>query len=229
MGLFDDFLGDALGNVFSGGRTDKKLERLGAEGELVPATIYAIRCATDGDGGTSWTYGLDLTTTSGPLRAAVRQQLIPEPWRAPLGARVLARHLDGRVAIDWPATLDDAGVEHHAALLAGRTLKTPLEPGIEDESINARRLRDGSAAVAEIVAVEPVFAMGMPTQNMRLELHLDDDGAGRTVSLAREYVPPYAWTLAAVGTRLPVAVDPKRPDRVTVDWPAAAMAAAGSV
>lgn len=197
MGLFGDIVGDALGNVFSGGRTDKKLEQLGEEGELVPATIYAIRCASVGDSGEEWTYDLDLATTSGPLRAAVRQQLIPDPWRAPLGGHVLARHLDGKVAIDWPATLDEAGVEHHASLLAGKTLKAP-------------------------------FVMGMPTQNMRLELRLDDDGTGRDVVLAREYVPPYAHLLAAAGGRVPVAVDPKRPDRVTVDWPAAAMAAAGA-
>ena len=43
MGFLDDVVGDALGNLFVGGRTDRKLQRLHDEGELVPATIYAIR------------------------------------------------------------------------------------------------------------------------------------------------------------------------------------------
>lgn len=44
--------------------------------------------------------------------------------------------------------------------------------------------------------------------------------------LKRELVPSYAHALAVAGGLLPVAVDPKRPERVTIDWPAAAMAAA---
>src|SRR4051794_39554025 len=110
MGILDDFAGAALGNLFSGGRSDRPLQRLQRDGELVPATIYAIRIVSKGDDADEYSYGLDLVTSAGPLRASVRQQLIPDPWRAPLGARVLARHLAGAVAIDWPATLDDAGV-----------------------------------------------------------------------------------------------------------------------
>src|SRR5690349_12844976 len=111
MSILGDLVGNLVGgvfdNLFTGGRTDKKLARLAQEGELVPATIYAIRVVTSADNADEWTYGLDLTTTNGPLRASVRQRLIPEAWRAPLGGRVLARHLDGRVAIDWPATLEE--------------------------------------------------------------------------------------------------------------------------
>ncbi len=221
VGFLDDIAGDALGNLFSGGRTDKKLERLGSEGELVPATIYAIRVVTNSETD-EWTYGIDLVTSSGPLRASVRQQLLPDQWRAPLGARVLARHLDGKVAIDWPATLTEMGVEHDTTLLAGKTLKTPLQPGVEDERINRKRLRDGVRVEAEIIARDDVVVMGMPTQNRRLELRLDDGSGPRTVVLARELVAPYAGTLATVGARVPVAVDPNKPDRVTIDWPSAA-------
>jgi hypothetical protein len=221
VGLLDDIAGDALGNLFGGGRTDKKLERLEQAGELVPATIYAIRVVGHPDSD-EWTYGLDLTTSAGPLRASVRQQPLPDQWRAPLGAHVLARHLDGKVAIDWPATLTEAGVEHDASLLAGKTLKTPLEPGVDDDRINRKRLRDGVRVEAEIVAREEVTVMGMTTQNRWLELRLSDGGAPRSVVLAREHVPPYAESLAQVGARVPVAVDPARPDRVTIDWPSAA-------
>lgn len=227
MGILDELLGGVFDNLFTGARRDRKLERLAAEGELVPATIYAIKVVTHSETADDWYYGIDLVTSAGPLRASVKQQLIPDAWRAPLGGRVLARHLDGRVAIDWPATLAEAGVEPQTGLLAGKTLKKPLEPGIQDGYVNGKRLRDGTRTEAEVLANELVEVLGMPTQNRRLELRLDGPGGSRTVLLKQQYVPPYAVALAEVGARLPVAVDPKRPDRVTVDWPAAAEVAAG--
>jgi hypothetical protein len=95
-------------------------------------------------------------------------------------------------------------------------------PRSSSDRINRKRLRDGVRVDAEIVARDEVIVMGMPTQNRRLELRLEDDGGPRTVVLAREFVPPYAESLAQVGARVPVAVDPARPDRVTIDWPSAA-------
>ncbi len=224
MGLLDGI----FDQLFTGGRTDKKLKRLAEQGELVPATIYAIRVVGRADGPDDWTYGLDMVTSSGPLRASVRQMLIPDAWRAPLGARVLARHLDGRVAIDWPATLTEAGVTPHAGLLAGKTLQATLEPGIDDDRISRKLLAEGRRFTALVVASEPVVVMGMPTDNRRLTLRLEDPRSPRTAVLAREHVPPYAAALAVTGARLPVVINPKRPDRVTVDWPGAAEAAAGS-
>ncbi len=228
MSLLGDLVSDTLSNLFVAGGKDKGLQRLAAEGELVPATIYAIKLVSKSDSADEWTYGIDLVTSGGPLRASVRQQLNPDAWRASLGARVLARHLDGRVAIDWPATLAEAGVESPTGLLAGKTLKRPLEPGVTDDNVNAKRLRDGTRADAEVLAVEELAVMGMPTHSHRIELRLDDAAVGgpRTVVLKRENVPPYAQSLLRVGARLPVAVDRGRPDRVTVDWPAAAEAAA---
>ena len=222
MGILDDI----FGSLFVGGRRDRGLERLAQHGELVPATIYAIRVAGHSDSPDDWTYGLELVTSAGPLRASVRQQLVPDAWRAPLGARVLARHLDGRVAIDWPATLTEAGVEPPTGLLAGKTLSTTLEPGIDDDRIDRKRLASGRRVTADVVASDPVVILGMPTQNRRLQLLLRDPVSPRTVVLARELVPQYAASLAVTGARLPVAIDPKRPDRITIDWPRAAEAAA---
>jgi hypothetical protein len=227
MSLLDHLLDGVLDNLFTGARRDRKLERLAEEGELVPATIYAIKVVSHSDTADDWYYGIDLVTSAGPLRASVKQHLIPDPWRATLGGRVLARHLDGRVAIDWPATLAEAGVDSPTSLLAGKTLKKPLDPGIQDGHLNAKRLRDGTRCEAEVLANEMDELLGIPTQNHRLELRLDEPGGPRTVVLKREAVPPYAAALAEVGARIPVAVDPKKPDRITIDWPAAAEAAAG--
>jgi hypothetical protein len=82
MGVLDDLLGGALHDLWTPARRDKGLERLAAEGELVPATIYAIKVKRRSEDADVWHYGLDLIARGGPLRA---------------------RHLDGRVAIDWPA------------------------------------------------------------------------------------------------------------------------------
>jgi hypothetical protein len=226
VGIFDLLLDGVLDNLFAGGRTDKKLARLAEEGELVPATIYAIKVVAHSDTADDWYYGIDLVTSAGPLRASVKQHLIPDPWRAPLGGRVLARHLDGRVAIDWPATLAEAGVDPPTSLLAGKTLKKPLDPGIQDGHFNAKRLREGTRCEAEVLASEMHELLGMATQNRRLELRLDELGGSRTVVLKREAVPPYVESLVVVGARVPVAVDRKKPDRVTVDWPAFAEAEA---
>ena len=229
MGILGDIVGDALGNLFAAGRTDAKLERLREEGELVAATIYAIRVVSKSDAVDEYSYGLDLATTAGPLRASVRQQLIPDLWRAPPGARALARHLAGAVAIDWPATLDELGVLHQARLHRDQ------DP--EDAAATRHRRRTdrpadgcatGSRTEAHILSSEPVEVMGMPTENRRLQLRLDDDTGSRTVVLKREFVPPYAAALAVAGVRVPAAIDPRRPDRVTIDWPSAAEAAAAT-
>jgi hypothetical protein len=221
MGLLDGI----FDQLFTSGRTDKGLQRLASQGELVPATIYAIRVVGNSDGD-EWTYGLDMLTSAGPLRASVRQMLIPDAWRAPLGARVLARHLDGRVAIDWPATLSEAGIEPQTGLLAGKTLSSTLEPGIDDDRISRKRLAEGRRVKGLIITAHPVEILGMPTQNYRLQLRIEDPRSPRTATLAREFVPPYAAALAVAGTRLPIAIHPQRPDRITIDWPAAAEGAA---
>jgi hypothetical protein len=117
-------------------------------------------------------------------------------------------------------------VPNQASFIAIKTLGTPLQPGIDDDRIDRRRLRDGIRTDAQIISGEPVEVMGMPTQNRRLQLRIDEDAGPRTVLLKQELVPPYAWTLAVAGVRVPVAIDPKRPDRVTIDWPSAAEAAA---
>lgn len=223
MNLLDDLVGGVFDNLFTGARRDRKLERLAEEGELVPATIYAIKVVSKSDTADEWYYGLDLATSAGPLRAAVRQSLIPEPWRAPLGGRVLARHLDGRVAIDWAATLAEQGVETDVGLLAGKTLKHPLEPGVQDSGVSAKRLRDGLRCEAEVLASESVTVMGMETQSRRIELRVagESEAAGRIVS-TKQHVPAYAVALSQVGSRLPIAVDRNKPDRVTIDWPGAA-------
>ncbi len=227
MGFLDDFAGDVLSNLFTGGRTDKKLSRLMEEGELVPATIDAIRLVVN-DEVTEMSYGLDLVPlTGGPLRVTVRQHIPKEPERAHLGATVMVRHLAGQVAIDWPATLEAAGApDPEATSLRIKQLREPIPPGIDDREVNRKRLERGVRVEARLESLEPSIVFGMPTDAYRVTATLLEPTGDRVVELGRLRVPSYALHLFVVGAVLPVAVDPGRPDRITVDWPTAAERAA---
>ncbi len=227
MTILGDLVSDALSNLVVFGRTDKKLDRLMREGELLPATIYGIRLRPNSDGGDEWVYGLDLQTTTGALRVAVRQQLLKEPERASLGATVMVRHAAGQVAIDWPATLERAGVpDPEARSYRTRQLKEPIAPGIDDRGLDRGRLERGTRLEARVERVEPKLAFGMPTDALRLALTVLDPSGDRHAELGHVNVPAYARSLVRAGAVLPVAVDPARPDRITVDWATAGERAA---
>jgi hypothetical protein len=204
---------------FFGGRTDRKLKKVLTRGEVLPARIDGIK-VTSNEGTETHTWGLQVHGDGGTFRAGVRQRLTPHPEHSRLGLEVLVRHYQGRVVVDWPATLEQVGIPAgQASILATPRRRVPL-PGIEDQRINRRRLSHGRRTTATLAGFEPVELMGMPTRNWNLLLHVE----GREVLLKREDVPEYAVYLLNGGATLPVAVDPKKPDRVTVDWVAAAEA-----
>jgi hypothetical protein len=218
----DDLLGGALGDLFVLGGNDKKALKLMAEGELVPATIYAIKCRDVSDGGETWTWGLDLQTSGGPLRASV-QQSIPGATDGflKLGAQIKARHLAGRVAIDWAATAANnprASLDPDAGNLPGKTLKKSLEPGIEDNRFDSKLLKNGARAKAEVTGYEQFMMMGMPTQNWNINLAVEDGPAPRQVLVKKALVPSYGAYLLAAGAEVDVAVDASKRERVAIDW-----------
>lgn len=225
MSVLGTIVDDALSHLFTSGRRDRRLERLVAEGERLTGVIDGYRVRSGSDTADSHWVSLTVQGTAGPFRATVRQSLIPRPELAPLGTRVVVLHRDGMVAVDWPTTLRDLGVDvgEYDTVVADKTLKEPLPPGIDDDRISAKKLERGTPAEAVVTEVGDVVLFGMPTQNKNLHLDID----GRPVVVGRALVPHYAVGLTAVGTRLPVAVDPKNPDKVTIDWKTAAERAAG--
>ncbi len=228
MGIFGDVVNDALSSVFTGGGTDKKLARLLAEGEHATGTLDGIRISSGGDTTEHHDLTVAVTGPHGPWRASVRQRLLPHGDVVRLGMAVAVVHLDGRIVIDWPATLRTLGHDGPADAPCAPTkwFKEPLPAGIADSRIDRKRLERGRSTEAALLAADPMVVMGMSTQNFHLELAvLDEDD--RAVTLKRALVPDYARGLLEVGTRLPVAVDAAKPDRVTVDWATAAMRAAG--
>lgn len=223
MGLIDEIF-MSLG---PSGRTDKKLAKLMSEGELVPARIYAIKSEEHVDSADDWYYGLDAQTSNGPLRASIRQTITKHPERAQLGANVKARHLDGRLAIDWPSTLADFGLDTKGAeSYVTKFLKTTLEPGIHDNHFDAKKLAKGTRAIGRVRSCEMFEMMGMPTKNWNIEVEFEHNGTQQTAQLKRDYVPPYALELLKVGAELPIVHDPDKPGKANIDWAMAAEAAA---
>ena len=71
------------------------------------------------------------------------------------------------------------------------------------------------------MSLQRCTAMGMPTLNWDVELRLPD---GRTALSKRDEVPSYAQWDAAPGAVVTAVIDPKDPDRASIDWPAFALA-----
>ncbi len=227
MSFIGDIVGDALGNLLpTGGSRGRKLAKLVREGERLDGVIDGFRIREESDSGEKHWVSVEVRGPSGPFRATVRQRLIPNAELATLGTPVTVLHLDGRVAVDWPGTLRARGIDPvgDPPVIADKTLKEPLPPGIDDGRSDRKKLERGTPAEATVIGVEEVVVMGMPTQNV----HLDLDIEGRRVHVKRALVPRYAVHLVVPGAVLPVAVDPKKPDKVTIDWPTAAERAAAA-
>ena len=224
-------LGDLVGHLVSGdGRSGKQaraLARLASDGERLPATIDALKIVDRSDSTAHYFVGVRVRGAHGEFRAAVEQVLQPHPELARLGTAVTVLHLDGAIAIDWPEALRRMGAAEPGdggEILSAKTLKKSLPPGIDDNRLDTKRLASGVRTTGELVSAERFELMGLATENWNLGLRLAD---GRDVQVKRSFVPPYARHLVVVGATLPVAVDAKKPEKVSVDWAGAAEAAAG--
>jgi hypothetical protein len=190
-----------------------------ADGERLTGRIVGIERKLDGGQDTE-VFAIEVrqgttTTVAGVRVRAGRMQ------RLRLGLPVIVRAgKRGRVVIDWQAMCDAWGVS--ADTPGQKSLRRPPESGVRDTALDARvqrRLKADERARATIVALERRMAFGMPTENWDVTLRLAD---GRDVHADGDAIPFYAAWLAAPGVEVPVAIDASRPDRVTVDWPAAA-------
>ena len=153
--------------------------------------------------------------------AGLRQRLRPDVVR--LGMPVAIRQLDDNVIIDWPAT---CGGQPD---LAWSAQKNPPAPGIVDETIGLDKARSkGSPAQVTIERASVQDALMGLAQVLHLNLTVRPEGIEPyEVELKNVKIPHYATHLCQNGKALPAWVRPDRLDRVTIDWPAAAMAEPG--
>lgn len=205
-------------------RAFQRGDRLMARGEQITGRLVGIERKLDG-GNDLELFAFDATTTRGPLRAGARVR-VDRMERLRLGMAVLLRgDDDGNVVLDWSAMSSGWGLGHGDA--SQKTLRSAPDDGVKDRALDMRvqrRLTKGTRAAATIRRLERKTVLGLATQNWDVGLELAD---GRQVAALGDEVPFYASWLAVPGAEVPVALDAKNPDRATVDWPAAANAAAG--
>lgn len=169
-------------------------------------------------------------TAAGPDGASVRwgvRVVSMSTHRLRLGLPVVVRVEDGDGVFDWPAMTAAWGGGD--PFFSQRPIRRPPEDGVDDSARDhrvQRRLTKWTRHEATIVGLERRHAMGMATENWDVSLRLAD---GRVATSQGDRVPVYAQWDAAPGVVVPIAIDPDDPQRAVVDWPAFAVARAGTV
>jgi len=218
MGILEDLLGTLLDR---GGRSDRRLRRLIEEGQRTTARVEGLHIVSKSETADDHTWRLAVRAPMGEFVTGVRQRLIPREDLVALGTELDVIHHDGHVAIDWPASIErmTGAPDPRASLVPGKSKTDPPAPGIVDERLDRKRLEQGERTTGRVVTATPMVLMGVATQNQNITLLLAD---GRQVEVKRALVPFYAVRLLYEGAGLPVAVDRKNPNKVSIDWPAAA-------
>jgi len=224
-GIFDGFSGP--GFVARPLRPNlRRAQKLESRGTPATARIVGIRIRRQTDASPDhleWALELTHPATGAALRVGCRQRLgHARLERIRLGDEV-------RVHVDEDAnTLIDE--DDGSAELSHKVLKHPPSDGIEDENVDlADERRKSLPAQVVVRAATPTTVLGMATMNLDLDVDVTPEGGPpyRT-RMKRELVPFYALHLVAEGTVLPGTARPGRPEKVRVDWPAAAMAHPGN-
>jgi hypothetical protein len=202
-----------------GGGPDKVLER----GQLVGGTVVAIRVSQTSINDSiirQDEYVVDL----GGRRLGVRQRLDPDD-RMRLGMQVAVRLRDDDLFIDWPTTMAQVGVAATHDTYRWKSIKDWGGTGIEDETNGlGKAAKNGMPAWLRIERLEHRSHLGGMIQALSIAATvMPQGGAAYSIGLDKQMVPHYASHLATSGRVVPAFIDAKRPDKVAIDWPGAAM------
>ena len=231
MGFLDHLL-DPLSGVGGVGkrlhRNAVKGEKLLREGGRAQARIVGIRVTPGGaDSPDEQEYALVFTGDAGQtVRAGCRQplgELLPD---VRLGMEVPVRHDGERVIIDTPAMGAPADEGW-----GWKALGDPPPDGIVDYTFEREKEhRKGTEAVVTILAAERSMVLGIATANVDLGVRVApvDGTPPYETTLKRALIPFYALHLAEPGTEVPGVVRNGKPDKVKIDWGAAAVTSPGT-
>ncbi len=175
-----------------------------------------------------WVWRVMVRPAAGePFEATFQQNLDPERRRLYLGCELLLRHdaRGRRAVIDWPAMRTRWGLPESFDKPGNwRPVLGRVDAGIDDHRMRGghrRKLEKGARTTAAVVAATRAQgAFGM--LDARWDVTLQLTGDGRELTMKKVEPPDYGFHLIGPGAVIPVATDPKRPDRVTVDWVAGA-------
>ena len=168
-------------------------------------------------------YVVQVEAAGGGGMFAIRQRLQPEGY-VRLGMPVVVAVLGDDAMIDWAATLGAAGIPAENNTAKWKMVKDDGAGGIVDETIGlAKWQRKGVPATLEITGIGLVKVLGGLAKKTQLTIIVRQDGASPYEStLKLDQAPHYARHLPVVEAVLPGFVDARRPDKVAIDWPAAA-------
>ncbi len=195
-----------------------------SNGQTTRATLVGIAVSYVSDGDTTRRvddYALEMTM--GEV-LGVRQRLQPDDV-VRLGMMLTVVVDRGAAVIEWQATCADLGLNGETDTFRWKALKTPPERGIVDaaETLVSTR-KKGVPVSVRIEEVESRSALfGLATM-LDLEVVVTPPGEEPYATrLKRAEIPFYASHLCRAGLELPGYIRPQRPDKVGLDWPAAAM------
>lgn len=226
MGLLHDLLdGFGAGKRLRGNL--RGAEALLKEGRRGTATVVGIRVRRGKDDSPDQhEFALAYTGEGAArIRTGCRQNLGVLRGRVRLGMEVPIRHDGaGQAVIDAVALgADDDAVWGYKAL------GEPPAEGIEDDNVDLDKERGKADEVQlRVLGVEPFSPLGVATQNFDVRVRVEGapDGPYETL-VKRDRIPFYATHLAEPGTVVPGLVRRGKPDKVRIDWPAAAIADPG--
>lgn len=192
------------------------------------ASIHVGKESNDESTRATYAYTVELGPEHSGRRVYVGQHLDPLEY-VRLGMPLVVWVHNDDVLIDAERTMAPFGV-HGTTYTAGwKCGKDRGHSGITDDYIGIERNRKkGTPAAATVKAAQwKSAAFGLSTQ-LSIDTVVQLPGQQPyALELNKIDVPHYATHLLAVGAVLPVVVRNGRPDKVAIDWPAAAMAAPG--
>jgi len=206
-------------------------EKVINDGQRVRGRIVAIEVSERNDNDSTRRvdeYVIETTVADGGRRLSVRQDLIPDAY-VRYGMEVSAWVRGNDMYIDWKATMAEKGIDGTNAKDAWKGERDASRTGITDSKVGVadalKKGERGSMIIKEL-RWDSKFGGLINTLTIAGTVTLGTDEP-YDVEIGRQNIPHYASHLPAVGRTVPVVVSVKRLDKVTIDWPSAAMAEPG--
>ncbi len=209
--------------LFGGPSVEKVMER----GTPAPAQLAGIQVRYVSDDNSTRRVDEYAVQFAGGI-VGIRQMLLPDDM-VRLGMPLTVLVHDGAGYIDWAATCAAAGTAGTNEKYRWKALKEVPAAGIVDEEdrLTGNRKKGGPATVT-IEAIERrsvMFGLGSAI-DVRAGI-VTASGQSYVADIKNVSVAFYATHLCVVGATLPGWVRDNKPDKVAIDWPAAAQANPG--
>lgn len=206
-------------------------EKVINDGQRVRGRIVAIEVGERDDNGTQRRfdeYVVELGAAEGGRRLSLRQDLAPDV-HVRLGMEVSAWVRGDDMFIDWKSMMAEQGIEGRNVQERWKGERDASRTGIVDSTVGAQAaLKKGEQGLMVINQLrwDSKFGGLVNTLTIAGTVTLGTDEP-YDVELGRQHIPHYATHLPVAGRSVPVIVSVKRLDKVTIDWPSAAVAEPG--